>query len=598
MPERIIAGNQWRPTLARSVAIFVVFTAGMAYLRLHLFHDRTVALTYGLPLLLCLWYPSRRLLWAMAGAFVAMSTCKVFLVSPDSAIADADEAIHFAMQLTNILVIAAAVHIIINLRDRWRARTAELQHANEQLRERETESSRQNKELQAQAEELAEQNEEIRQQSEELQQQAEEIQAQTEELQAMNAELSKRQTLLENLLQSLNSVGTDGDAPRRSCESALTLFGGSAVAATIVLRDSDGLAVYGSAGTIAVAQAHRPLAQSLAAIVMEHAKPAAVNDLALRPDLVMPDTSHNGLHSVLAAPLWLGGQPAGALEIYSDEPQEWTQEQFQIIEWAAAQCSLILQSRRLHENALSRNVALDRLVQNRTEELQELVNEMEHFSYTITHDLRAPLRAMHGYAGLLEEECLASLNEAGRSYLHRIATAAKRMDQLITDALSYSKAVRHELAMTAVDPAKLLRDMLESYPIFQLPNAHVELDGDIPPVLANEAGLTQCFSNLLGNAVKFVQEGTMPHVRIRAERRADLVRLWFEDNGIGIAPEMQSRLFKMFQRLSRDYEGTGIGLALVRKVAERMGGNVGVESEPGRGSRFWMDLKSASSTPS
>ncbi len=111
-------------------------------------------------------------------------------------------------------------------------------------------------------------------------------------------------------------------------------------------------------------------------------------------------------------------------------------------------------------------------------------------------------------------------------------------------------------------------------------------------LLGNEAGLTQCFSNILTNAVKFVQPGKVPKVRIWAENRGEYVRLWFEDNGIGIAKRHQEQIFVMFQRLSRSYEGTGIGLALVSKAVERMQGKVGVESEEGNGSRFWIELKS------
>ena len=147
--------------------------------------------------------------------------------------------------------------------------------------------------------------------------------------------------------------------------------------------------------------------------------------------------------------------------------------------------------------------------------------------------------------------------------------------------------------MTPQDPAALLAGMIDSYPGFQAPNACIRIAGPLPRVLANEAGLTQCFSNLLGNAVKFVEKGRIPHVTIRAEQHGPLVRLWFEDNGIGIAPDMQARVFGMFQRLSKDHEGTGIGLALVHKVVERMGGRVGVESEPGAGSRFWIELQPA-----
>jgi signal transduction histidine kinase len=175
--------------------------------------------------------------------------------------------------------------------------------------------------------------------------------------------------------------------------------------------------------------------------------------------------------------------------------------------------------------------------------------------------------------------------------MERIASSAKRMDRLITDALSYSHTVQTELTLGMVDAAALLRGIIDSYPNLQPPNAHIRIDSEIPPVLANEAGLTQCFSNLLDNAVKFVEPGMIAKVRIRAETRDGLVRIWFEDNGIGIPEPFRPRLFQMFQRANKTYEGTGIGLALVRKVTERMGGRVGVESNPDAGSRFWLDLR-------
>jgi signal transduction histidine kinase len=116
-------------------------------------------------------------------------------------------------------------------------------------------------------------------------------------------------------------------------------------------------------------------------------------------------------------------------------------------------------------------------------------------------------------------------------------------------------------------------------------------------VMANEAGLTQCFSNLLGNAVKFVPPGQTPQVHIWAERREDWTRIWVADKGIGIPPLMLPRIFDMFSRGSNSYEGTGIGLALVRKVVQRMGGKLGVESEEGKGSRFWVELKTWQRSP-
>ncbi len=234
---------------------------------------------------------------------------------------------------------------------------------------------------------------------------------------------------------------------------------------------------------------------------------------------------------------------------------------------------------------------LEGLVAERTAKLQELVGELEHFSYTITHDMRAPLRAMRGFAEVVEELCAQCPGEQQKIFLRRIITAAERMDLLITDALNYSKAVRQELPLAPVDVGRLLRGMLDSYPEFQSSQAEITVEREMPLVLGNEAALTQCFSNLLGNAVKFAQPGRRAEVRVLSELKDGWVRLWVEDNGIGISASMMPRVFDMFSRRQGAQAGTGIGLALVRKVADRMGGRVGVESEPGKGSRFWVELR-------
>jgi signal transduction histidine kinase len=231
-------------------------------------------------------------------------------------------------------------------------------------------------------------------------------------------------------------------------------------------------------------------------------------------------------------------------------------------------------------------------VKERTGELTELVGELEAFSYSLTHDLREPLRAMQGFARLLELECAGQLSGDGQEYISRIVTAAYRMDRLVQDALNYSVIARKEFELTAINLDEFLRGILETYPSFQPPRAEVLLEGSFPQVLGNEAAFTQCISNLLGNAIKFVAPGVTPIVHIRAERTSDRVRLSFRDNGIGIAPKQHGRIFDIFQRLNQDYEGTGIGLAIVKKAVERMGGKVGVESQPGQGSTFWLELRS------
>lgn len=239
---------------------------------------------------------------------------------------------------------------------------------------------------------------------------------------------------------------------------------------------------------------------------------------------------------------------------------------------------------------------LEQLVAERTAKLQELVHELEHFSYTIVHDMRAPLRAMRGFADMVGEYCECDKKEP-KEFLRRIAVSADRMDNLITDALNYNKAVRQELPLEPVDTGALLRGMLDSYPELQPSRADVAVETEIPAVMGNKAGLTQCFSNLLGNAVKFVEPGKLSIVRVSAEMRDGWVRIWIKDNGIGISKSMLPRLFHMFTRGQNKYEGTGIGLALVRKVVDRMGGRLGVDSEEGQGSQFWLELRPAPIPP-
>ncbi len=244
-------------------------------------------------------------------------------------------------------------------------------------------------------------------------------------------------------------------------------------------------------------------------------------------------------------------------------------------------------------------VNLENTVADRTAKLRETVQELEAFSYSIAHDMRAPLRAMRGFAAILEEDHAAQLDSGALAYLHRISNAANRLDQLILDILDYSKIVRDELRLAPVNLHKLVREILTSYPQFDSSRVDIVVEGPLPVVLANNAAMTQVLSNVLTNAVKFVAPGVRPHVRIHAENVGHdpafpngAVRLWVEDNGIGIPRHAQSRLFEIFTRFEDPalYEGTGIGLAIVKKAVERMRGTIGVESEPGKGTRFWVQL--------
>jgi len=208
--------------------------------------------------------------------------------------------------------------------------------------------------------------------------------------------------------------------------------------------------------------------------------------------------------------------------------------------------------------------ALEEEVGSRTAALEQSVRALEEFCYTIAHDLRAPLRTMHGFSAALVHEFGEQLGDRGRDYANRIQTSAARMDALIRDLLAYGRLNSAEVPLGNVDPFELVQQWVEKNPQAE-PNLRIQTP--LPAVHANAVALGQVLDNLLENAIKFVPPDVTPKVRISAKEHGDRVRLCIQD--------------------------TGIGLAIVRKAAERMGGRVGVESEPGKGSCFWIELRKA-----
>lgn len=241
---------------------------------------------------------------------------------------------------------------------------------------------------------------------------------------------------------------------------------------------------------------------------------------------------------------------------------------------------------------------LEQRIRERTADLRSKMAELEIFSYSISHDLRAPLRAIQSFSQILLEECGPTLSSDHAGYLRRVVAGAQHLDQLIQEVLIYSRTARGKLSFGHVQLDTLVRDTIQSYSMFQSPAAEIMIEQSLPTVVAHEAMLTQCVSNLLGNAVKFVTPNTIPCVRIRPETIGTSARVWFEDNGIGIDPADHQRIFNLFERVhaNDEYPGTGIGLSIVKKAIERMGGSVGVESKPGHGSRFFIQLPVASET--
>jgi signal transduction histidine kinase len=224
----------------------------------------------------------------------------------------------------------------------------------------------------------------------------------------------------------------------------------------------------------------------------------------------------------------------------------------------------------------------------------EAAAELELLSYSMVHDMRAPLRAIIIFGDLLKVEGEDRLNDAQQGYLSRMRAASVRMDHLICDMLKYSSLLHTEVPLSAVNVTELVRQLIAQNPRFSLQRDRIEVQAGMPLVRANRAILAECFSAFIDNALRYCKPDIAPEISVCAETLEGWVRIAVEDNGMGMPDEFKERVFGIFQKGTHSTEGRGVGLALVRVAVDRMGGRVGVSSEQKVGSRFWIDLKPAS----
>jgi signal transduction histidine kinase len=253
--------------------------------------------------------------------------------------------------------------------------------------------------------------------------------------------------------------------------------------------------------------------------------------------------------------------------------------------------------RRLAEEQLQiAHVQLEKRIEERTDELRETVSQLEAFSYSLSHDMRAPLRSVHGFCEMLRDSLREKLSPFEQNLFERVMISTNRLDRMIQEVLHYSNVSRAAVELHPVELEQLVDSTIGDYPSLQERRDNIAISRPLLPVVGNEAFLSQCFFNLLSNALKFVPPGHEPQVSVQTERIDGQVRVWVTDNGIGIKQEDQKRVFSIFQRFHKApnlYEGTGLGLAIVAKAIERMGGSLGVESRVGIGSKFWFQLPAA-----
>jgi light-regulated signal transduction histidine kinase (bacteriophytochrome) len=235
------------------------------------------------------------------------------------------------------------------------------------------------------------------------------------------------------------------------------------------------------------------------------------------------------------------------------------------------------------------NAELRRQVAN----LQAATAELEAFSYSVSHDLRAPLRALDGFARILQQDYMEGLAPEGQEYLQLIRENSQHMSQLIDDLLAFSRLSRHPLTKARVLPARIVGNVLHQLKP-QLGGRNITFTvGNLPRAYADPALLRHVYANLLENSIKYTRLRDLAEIEAGFQDLGGQVVYFVKDNGVGFDMRYADRLFGVFHRLhpAEQYEGTGVGLAIVRRIVERHGGSVWAEAEVGRGATFYFTLK-------
>lgn len=231
-------------------------------------------------------------------------------------------------------------------------------------------------------------------------------------------------------------------------------------------------------------------------------------------------------------------------------------------------------------------------MEEKAEELQTVNRELEAFTYSVSHDLRSPLRAIHGYTKILLDDYAGKFDESGKDMMHSVMRNAKKMGQLIDDLLAFSRTGKKELQKKNIDMTQLAEATVQELETVS-PGAKEKVKVlPLPPAYADHSLISQVFVNLISNAVKYSSTKSKPQVIVGAAERKDGVVYYVSDNGVGFDMQYYDKLFGVFQRLhaAEEFEGTGVGLALVKRIITRHGGKIWAEAKPGEGATFYFTI--------
>jgi len=303
-----------------------------------------------------------------------------------------------------------------------------------------------------------------------------------------------------------------------------------------------------------------------------------------------PHLLREGIQSSVSIPLMSAGQTMGAMNLSARRPRALLPDELALLTTIGRQLGIAVQNAQLYET-----------LQLRTEQLEAANEELEAFSYTISHDLRAPLRAIDGFSHILLTEYISQLPTKAQRYLGLVHNSTQQMGHLIEDLLAFSRLSRQPLNKQMVAPAKLVREVLVDLRAEQEGRQVEFIVGDLPACQADPILLKQIFVNLLSNALKFTRQRETARIEIgcgtskgsEPTQRSGKTIYFVKDNGVGFDMQYVDKLFGVFQRLHRaeEYEGTGVGLAIVQRIVHRHGGRVWAEAEVDKGAAFYFTLE-------
>jgi len=354
----------------------------------------------------------------------------------------------------------------------------------------------------------------------------------------------------------------------------------------------------GEAQWLAAAGRHRthvgpgvryPLAFMGDVAALQRGVPQRVDTAALPAGKDRSALLESGVRYYMVVPMIAAGELLGALS-FGGPLAHFPAAQLAAASEIATQLALVVHQARLYQRVSLQAGELEARVRERTAEMQSAYKELESFAYSVSHDLRAPLRAVEGFSRMLVEDHAAGLDAEGLRLLGVVRRAAARMDRLIEDLLAFSRLSRQTLDRSALDMTSLARQVAQELGA-EHPAAQVEVR-TLPAAQGDLALLTQVWMNLVGNALKYSAKNPAPRVTISGAEREGEAEYVVSDNGAGFDMRYADRLFTVFQRLHREDEfpGTGVGLAIVQRIVVRHGGRVWAEGRPDEGARFGFTL--------